>query len=46
MRTYNFIVFDKQGEFQIIEINADSEEEAFRQLLGLPIEITYIDILE
>lgn len=45
MKTYNFIVYDKQGNYQIIEINAYSEEEAYRQLLGLPIEITYIDLI-
>lgn len=45
MKTYNFIVYDKQGKSQMIEVNACSEEEAWRQLLGLPIEITYIGLI-
>lgn len=45
MRTFNFIVFDKSGNAQQIEINSDSEEDAWKQLLALPIEITYIDLM-
>lgn len=45
MRTYNFVVFDKSGNHEFIEINANSEEEAWRELLALPIDITYIDLI-
>ena len=45
MKTYNFIYWTKDGKCEQVEINAKSEEEAWRQLMGLPVEFTYIDLI-
>ena len=45
MRTYNFIYRTRDGKEEQVEINADSEGEAWRQLMELPVEFTYIDLM-
>lgn len=45
MKTYNFIYLTKTGEYKQVEINAKSEDEARNQLIGIPDEITYIDLM-
>lgn len=45
MKTYNFCYCTKEGSWEQIEINAKSEDEAWRILMGLPIAFTYIDLM-
>lgn len=45
MNTYNFIYWTKTGECKQVEINAESEDEAWKQLMGVPDEITYVDLM-
>ncbi len=45
MKTYNFCYCTKEGSWEQIEINAESEDEAWGKLMGLPIAFTYIDLM-
>lgn len=46
MYTYNFIYWTKTGECKQVDINAESEDKAWRQFMNIPDEITYVDLME
>lgn len=47
MKTFNFILWDRNGASTQVEINADTEDEAWRTILGSPDlrDMLYIDIM-
>ena len=46
MRTYNFIYWTRDGKCEQVEINAESEDNAWRQFHGLISDVTYVDLIK
>lgn len=46
MKTYNFCYCTKEGVWKQVEINAESEDNAWRQFHGLISDVTYVDLIK